>query len=460
MKEFENTPLQDASSSKRSTFPNPESHSAALYKRAQRVMPSGTTRGQTFFPPHLIYANRASGCRVIDIDGNERVDFVNNYTVQVLGHSHPRVVDAIQRQAAFAISLHVPHESEVALAELLCARARSFERIRFANTGTEAVMHALKAARAYTGRPRIAKCEGLYHGAYDYAEVSLDSESRNWGHDRPFSVPYSRGVPTGVLADTVVIPFNDTERSLAILESQRDELAAVIIDLYPSRIAWTPVDPSFLRMLRDFTTRSGALLIFDEIISFRTHYGGAQTVYGVDPDLTTLGKIIGGGMPVAAVAGRNEFMQVFESEGGRKAQLPHSGTFTANPLSMAAGIAAMSEYTAAQVDRLGALGERCRAQLREAFSVANVAACVTGVHSLIGIYIGEGAVRDYRSMASFKTPLALSRMDRLFRELLNRGVFYGNWGLGCLSTAMTNAEIDRFAEATLDSLRALKQAGW
>lgn len=284
-------------------YPDPASQSAALYQRALAVMPTGTTRGQTFFPPYLIYMDHAAGARITDVDGTERIDFVNNYTVQLLGHSHPLVVEAVQNQAARAISAHMPTACEVELAELLAARNPGFEMIRYANTGSEAVMHAMKGARAYTGRPKIAKCEGFYHGSYDVAEVSLDSDPQNWGAERPASVPYSRGVPQGTLDDTLVIPFNDIEATRAILLAHANTVAAVIVDLYPSRVGWAAADKAWVAAVRDITREIGALLIIDEVVSFRTAFGGAQSQYNVTADLTTLGKIIGGGLPIAAIAG-------------------------------------------------------------------------------------------------------------------------------------------------------------
>ncbi len=297
-------------------YPNLASKSAELSQRAKLVYPGGTTRGQAYFAPYPSYFKNASGCYVSDVDGNSRVDFVNNYTVQFSGHSHPEIVAAVQAQAALGMCSTMPSELDLELAEKIIQRAGSFEQIRFTNTGTEAVMHAIKGARAYTGRSKIAKCEGVYHGAYDYAEVSLDPDPQLWGQDKPKSVGHTRGVPSGVLSDVIVIPFNDVAVSRAILEENADEIAGILFDVIPSRCGGIPATPEYIKMLKQFARKKNVILIQDEVVSWRVDYGGAQTLYGVDPDVSTLGKVIGGGLPIGVIAGRKEFMQVFDSSSG------------------------------------------------------------------------------------------------------------------------------------------------
>jgi glutamate-1-semialdehyde 2,1-aminomutase len=227
----------------------------------------------------------------------------------------------------------LPTESEVDLAELLVSRLPSVAQVRFANSGTEAVMMALKAARAHTGRPKIAKCEGAYHGSYDYAEVSLDPTPEAWGRNAPVSVAYARGTPDNVLADVVTIPFNDTEAAVSLIREHGEGLACVLVDPMPNRAGLAPADRAYLEALRKVTREVGALLIFDEVITFRLGYRGAQGIWNIDPDLTTLGKIIGGGFPVGAIGGHRDVMAVFDPRPGKPA-LPHGGTFSANPVTM------------------------------------------------------------------------------------------------------------------------------
>ena len=269
----------------------------------------------------------------------------------------------MRRQAERAISLTLPTELEIELAEIICARTPSFERIRFANSGTEAVMVAMKAARARTGRAKIAKCEGAFHGGYDFAEVSLDPTPRNWGNDLPRSVPYTKGVPQGVLDTVVAMPFNDVEGSLRALKEHGADIAGILVDPVPSRVGGVPASLEYLRALAAFAKANGSLLIFDEVVTYRLAYGGWQNRVGIEPDLTTLGKLIGGGLPIGAVAGKADAMAVFDQTHGKPAY-PHSGTFNANPLTMAAGIAAMKLLTPEAIDRLNALGEKARSALR------------------------------------------------------------------------------------------------
>lgn len=437
------------------TFPDFASRSAKLFERAQSVFPGGSTRNQTYFPPHMVYAAKASGCRLTDVDGNELVDFHNDYTVTILGHAHPRIERAVieQTKQVMCAALAVP--AEIELAEVICARNPGFERMRFVVTGSEAVMNAMKAARAFTGRSKIAKCEGVYHGSNDFAEVSLDPTPQNWGQDAPLSVGFSDGVPAGVTDNMVIIPFNDAEAARPILDAHAQELAGILIDLVPARCGAHPASPEFIAMLEDFTTSSGALLIVDEVISFRMARGGAQEMLGVKPDLTTFGKIIGGGMPIGAVAGRADVMEVFDSTQG-KPQVPQSGTFTAHPLTMAAGREMMTVYDGEEIDRLNALGNTTRAQLREALAQSGIGGQVTGESSLFLISFTDEPLTDYRAVYRATADRHHQIMARLFPKLINRGVLLSGWGFGCLSTPMDQAEIDHLSDAVLESLREIR----
>jgi glutamate-1-semialdehyde 2,1-aminomutase len=319
-------------------------------------------------------------------------------------------------------------------------------------------MHAIKAARALTGRSKIAKCEGVYHGAYDYAEVSLDPDPQHWGRDEPESIGFSRGAPDGMRRDVVMVPFNDVETTRRILEKHKGELAAFVLDAAPSRCGGRPVKPAYAALLRDYTRKEGALLILDEVVTFRLDVGGAQTLYGIEPDITTLGKIIGGGLPVGALAGRAPAMTAFDQSKG-KAAVPQSGTFTANPLTMAAGIASMKLVTKDTLDRLNALGSKARATLREAFRTAGVSAQVLGEGSLIVITFAKTPPENYRDVYLANAAGGAQAMEELWRRLLNHGVLWSTTGLGCLSTPMGEAEIEQLGAAVLASLSEMKADG-
>ena len=346
-------------------------------------------------------------------------------------------------------------EVEIDFARHICGRSPGFDRIRFMNSGTEAVMAALKAARAYTGKPRIAKVEGTYHGAYDYVEVSQAPAPQTWGRkERPSSVALAAGTPQGVLKDVVVLPFNDPEDAIGTLEERKDELACVILDLMPHRIGLVPAEQSVVQALRDWTTKNDTLLIFDEVITFRTEVGGMQMRHDVQSDLTAMGKIIGGGLPVGAVAGREEVMSVFSSKGGAPPKLPQSGTFSANPLTMRAGYTAMKLYDAEAVDHLNRLGRQARIKIQEAIAVSGVPASVCGAGSLFRIHMRAKPPEDYRS--AFPTPEESAALDQFIGGMYDAGIVMIHTGTGTLSTPMGEAEIDQLAEAVLTSLRKVR----
>ena len=431
------------------TFPDPSSRSKALHDRARASLPGGNTRTTVYMKPYPIYAARGQGCRVFDVDGVARIDCINNFTSLIHGHAHPALIDAATRQIALGTAFGLPTESEIDLAELLCARLASVDRVRFANSGTEAVMMALKAARAFTGRPKIAKCEGAYHGSYDYAEVSLDPTPAAWGSNAPVSVAYAKGTPANVLADVVTIPFNDIDAAVSLIREHGRDLAGVLVDPMPNRAGLVPADRAYLAALREATHEVGALLIFDEVITFRLGYHGAQGIWNIAPDLTTLGKIMGGGFPVGAIGGRAEVMAVFDPSEGKPA-LPHGGTFSANPVTMRAGLAAMELLDAAAFARLDAIGERMRASIDAAFRHHGVPGHAVGLGSLLKIHFSDRKIRDYRS--AYMTTEETTRQTKFNLALLNRGVLAASYGLMALSTPMTDSDIEEILRAVSDAL--------
>jgi len=323
--------------------------SAELYERARRVMPGGVSRNTVLRDPHPTYASHASGCRIVDIDGVTRIDFANNVAAMIHGHAYPPIVAAITEQLHRGTGFTLATEAEVLFAEHMVARCASFEMIRFMNSGTEAIMTMLKASRAFTGRPKMAKVEGAYHGGYDYAEVSQAPRPETWGEQhRPSNVPLVHGTPASAVNDVVVIPLNDADRAIAILNEHADSLACVLLDLMPHRAGLAPADADFVRAIRAWTARHDALMVVDEIITFRTEYGGLQQRYDVTPDLTAMGKMIGGGFPIGAVAGRAEVMDVMNARSA-SVRYPLSGTFSANPVSMTGHAAALKTRSGARV---------------------------------------------------------------------------------------------------------------
>jgi len=428
--------------------------SAALYERAQKVLPGGVSRNTVLRNPHPLYADHASGCRVTDIEGDVRIDFSNNMASLIHGHAHPAVVAAVVEQLGRGSAFTLATEVEIEYAEYLCSRnPTSFQKLRFVNSGTEATMACVKASRAFTGRPKIAKVEGAYHGQYDYVEASQTAQPSSWGSvDRPVSSPVAHGTPRSALSDVVIMPFNDVERSLAILDEQKGEIACVLLDLMPHRVGLKPADPEYVLALRKWTQDNGALMALDEVITFRAEFGGAQTWYDFTPDLTAMGKPIGGGFPVGAIAGRADVMDVMNPRQDRLL-FPHSGTFSANPVTMTAGLTAMRLYDEAAVARLNGLAQRARESITEAIQATGVRACVTGGGSMFRVHFKEQPPRNYRE--AYMTEAENRQLSVLLDHLFDAGMMMINTCTATLSTPMGEAEVDELVAAVRGGLEKL-----
>ncbi|HYC37228.1 MAG TPA: aspartate aminotransferase family protein [Usitatibacter sp.] len=430
---------------RKAAYPDPQSRSIALFERARKVMPGGNTRLAVYQTPYPIFIAHASGSRVTDVDGVERIDFINNQSVLVHGHRYPPAMEAVERQLKKGTCFSGPSEADLALAEHLVTRSPSFERVRFTNSGSEAVMMAVKAARAFTGRHKIAKAEGAYHGTYDFIEASRASTPANWGpREAPHAVPYSKATPPSVMEATVVFPYNDIEATRALLDRERDNLAAVLVEPVANRIGMIPARAEFLRFLREYCSAHDILLAFDEVYVFRLGVGGAHERYGICGDITAMGKIVGGGFPVGAIAGRADVMGVFDPSSGHP-DVPHTGTFNGNPISMVAGLETLRPMDAAFIAALNARGDRLRARLNAIFAAKGIEGQATGVGSLFRIHYHATPITDYRS--GYPTPDAAARVKSLQRLLLNEGFLLAVNCSGNVSSAHTDDEIDRLAQA-------------
>ncbi|MCC7370045.1 MAG: aspartate aminotransferase family protein [Chloroflexi bacterium] len=435
-------------------FLEPGSRSAALYERACQVLPGGNTRTTVFNAPHPLYLSSGNGFTVTDADGQTRLDFLNNYTSLLHGHAHPDVLAAAQAQLARGSAFAGPTEFEVELAEIITGRAPAIERIRFTNSGTEGVMMAIKAARGYTGRPKIAKFEGFYHGTYDPAEVSVNPSLAAAGEaEDPVGLAETAGLAPGTLESTVILPYNNRAAVERIVEREAASLAAVIVDPLPNNVGFPDPEPGFLAFLRELTARHGILLICDEIISFRIGYQGASARFGIKPDLITLGKIIGGGLPVGAVGGSAEVMSVFDPSAG-KPRVPHGGTFNANAVTMAAGIVAMKLWSEGAVARLESMGDDLRQRANFVLDESGVPFKVTGQGSLFRL-MPKAAGGEYRSTVPDPTTQAQRR--ELHLRLMGQGILTSPTGLGCLSTVMSEGEVTSMVEALRASATAMSR---
>lgn len=410
------------------------------YRRALAVLPGGNSRSQLYFPPFPFYVTHAEGPILEDLDGFEYVDLVCNYTSLVHGHAPREVVAALSEQVAAGTAFGAPTELEIALATEICERVPSVERVRFANSGTEAVYYALRAARAFTGRDRIIKVEGGYSGGVDPVQVSV----KHLGERRNDPVP-EPGIPGWVAEHTSVIPFDDVEEATRIVREVGPTAAALVIEPLQGSAGSIPAAPGFLEALREATREVGALLIFDEVMTLRLAYGGAQEWYGVAPDLTAMGKIIGGGLPIGAFGGRSDVMSVMDPRS--PSHVPHSGTFNANPATLAAGLATLRRLDRPAIDRINEMGDRFRDHLEQAAREAQVPLVATGMGSLLQVHTGSDAPRSFRDV------VGRSRLpvDCFFYLMLAEGVFTAPLrGLMAVSTAIGEEEAER-VEAAMDA---------
>jgi glutamate-1-semialdehyde 2,1-aminomutase len=379
---------------------------------------------------------------VKDVDGVERIDFINNFTSLAHGHADPDVTRAINAQAALGTSFGGGNEHQIRLARMLCDIVPSIEMVRFANSGTEATLNCVRAARAFTGRTKIAKAEGGYHGTHDAVLVSVKMSPDLLGHpERPDSVAATAGVPQSIVDDTLVLPFNDTEASLRLLEAHSSALAAVIIEPMLGSAGMIPAEPDYLEMLRSFTEDQGIVLIFDEVVSFRVSPGGAQTYYGITPDLTAMGKVIGGGLPVGGFGGRADIMDLFDPTLGPT--VSQAGTFTGNPLTMAAGVAALEKLTPSEFARLDRLRERLAQGIRDLGAEFDIPVQVTGMGCMYGMHFTDQPIANFRDAANVDQRLK----RQMFLGLINEGILVASYMVGALSTPMGETEIDEHLSA-------------
>lgn len=416
--------------------------SARFFAEAREYLPGGDSRSTLFYPPYPAVFDRGEGCRVVDLDGNVLLDFTGNHSSLVHGYGHPAILAEVRDQLRKGSCFPGSTEPQLRLARLLCERIPSLELVRFANSGTEASMNAIRAARGFTGRSRIAKVEGGYHGTMDEVMVSIHpSEADAGARSKPRTIAGSRGLSPDA-SSVLVLPFNDVEETAALINAAGDELAAVLVEPVLGSAGMIPAERSYLEMLREVTRAHGILLVFDEVVSFRVAYGGAQQHFGIVPDLTCLGKLIGGGFPLGAFGGRRDIMAMFDPSRGRPA-IPHPGSYNANPISLVAGAVTLELLTPQAIDRINLKGNAVREDLEAAFTEAGFPAQITGLGSLFALHLKPGSVRNYRDTLGSATELR----HQIFLGLFNDGILIDPRGVGNVSTVVREAEIDRFSEA-------------
>lgn len=383
------------------TFQTPASRTATLHQRALKVLPGGNTRSTLFIPPNPPYAAHGDGPYVTDVDGHRVIDCNNNYTSLIHGHRHAPILHAVQDALTSGTAFGLPTESEVELATELTRRLPFTEQWRFVNSGTEAVMQAIRIARAYTGRDLLVRFTGSYHGTSD---AVVDASAA--------------GIPSSINQAVISVPVGNAAAFSSVIRDHGSRIAAVILDLMPNRAGLTPAETDFVQLVRRSTEANGALLIFDEVITFRSGFGGLQERYEVKPDLTTLGKVIGGGFPVGAVGGRTEVMAV--TNPAVSGTIAWGGTFSANPVTMRAGLAALKAYDRAEIESLNTRGNALRQELLQA------GIRCSGFGSLIRIFPQNMAATWWRAY--------------------HEGILLGTNGLIALSTVMDDMDIEQILQ--------------
>jgi len=422
--------------------------SEAAFERAKRVIPGGVNSPVRAFRSvggTPVFVKSADGCMLVDVDGNAYIDYVMSWGPLILGHAHPLVVAAVRDAAERGTSYGAPTEAETELAELVIAMVPSIERVRFCSSGTEATMSALRLARGFTGRDKVVKFAGCYHGHGDAFLISAGSGALTNG------VPDSPGITAGVARDTIVVDYNDSAGLRAAFAQHGDEIAAVIVEPYAGNMGLVLPLPEFLPALRELTERYGALLIFDEVMTgFRVAPGGVQEREGILPDLTTLGKIIGGGLPVGAFGGRADIMAKLSPEG----PVYQAGTLSGNPLAMAAGLATLRGLQSPGIyPHLEHLGTRFASGMSEVFSRHGVPHVTANRGSMVGFFLTDGPVTNVSEAKRSDTAL----FGRFFHAMLDRGVYLApsQFEAGFLSTAHRPLDVERTLEMADEALTAV-----
>jgi glutamate-1-semialdehyde 2,1-aminomutase len=420
--------------------------SEELFEKAKRLIPGGVNSPVRAFQPYPFFTERAKGSRIFDVDGKEYIDYCLGYGPLILGHAHPKIVEAVKTQLENGSLYGTPTEQEVELAELICKVVPSAEMVRLVSTGGEATMSAIRAARGYTGKKKIIKFEGCYHGAHDYVLVKAGSGATTFG------MPTSLGIPEETTRNTIVVPFNDAEKFEEAVKANKDDLAAVIVEPVIGNIGLVLPKEGFLETLRELTENYGIVLIFDEVITgFRLALGGAQEYYGVTPDLTTLGKVLGGGFPIAAFAGKEEIMKMIAPLG----KVYQAGTYSGNPVSVTAGLATLNFLRDSGKEFYDKMESNCEAivtPLKKTVSECNLKVQVNHLGSMFQLFFTDTQVYDYATVKKSDT----SKFMTYHVKLLEKGIFIppSQFETCFLSAAHSTDDLDK---TTACFIRALQQ---
>lgn len=432
--------------------------SADLFEKACDVIPGGVTAHIKYFAPHPLMMEKGKGSKLYDVDGNEYIDYLLCYGALILGHGHQQVFDAVTKQMleSGTTIFGTPHKMETTMAEKLVELYPGIEMVRYTNSGLEATLLAIRTAVAYTGKPKLAKFEGHYHGGYDQVLVSVNPVMDQAGNaTAPKAVGESRGMPDYYIENTIILPFNDLESTEKILRAHAHELAGVILE--PIQGGFIPAEQEFMEGLRRITEELNIVLIFDEVkTGFRISIGGAQKVYGIKPDITTLGKVLGGGFPVGAIGGKKEIMMITSARGGRdiltagadntnkQNPLYHSGTYNGHPTILAAGLATIDLLEQEGImEDLFAKTQTLRKELENVYKKHGLNMQTVGMGSIFNIILAEGPIKNYRDMSRANTELR----KEIDYELLKLGIYTKPLNRYSMSVVHTDEDILRTVEA-------------
>ncbi|MBP2045509.1 glutamate-1-semialdehyde 2,1-aminomutase [Methanobacterium aggregans] len=415
-----------------------------LFKEAKKFLPGGVDSPVRAYKPYPFFAERAEGSRIYDVDGKNYIDYCLAYGPLVLGHADPTIIEAVSKQLKKGTAYGVPTENEIKLAKQVVNRVPCADMVRFMNSGTEATMSAIRLARAATSRNKIIKFEGSYHGAHDYVLVKSGSGAAG--------LPDSPGVPEDTTKNTVLVPFNNEEALTKLIESDNDEIAAIIVEPVMGNIGCIPPKKGYLEFLRKITAENDIILIFDEVITgFRIAEGGSQEYFGVTPDLVTFGKILGGGFPMGALAGKRELMEMIAPSGN----VYQAGTFNGNPISIKAGLTMLKQLDSSFYNSMDSKGQNLRKGLSDLLEGNGLNFHVAGLSSMFQIYFKEGDVMDYKDAKAADT----RGFTAYFHKLLEGGVFIPPSQFECcfLSRAHSDEDIQITLEKVDEALKVVKK---
>ncbi|MBR3214514.1 MAG: glutamate-1-semialdehyde 2,1-aminomutase [Methanosphaera sp.] len=417
-------------------------NSKKLYEEAVNYLPGGVNSPVRAFKPYPFFVEKAKGSKLYDVDGNEYIDYCLGYGPILMGHANDKIVEASKMQLELGTDYGVPSQQEVELAKEVVKRVPCAEMVRFCNSGTEATMSAIRLARGITGRDKIIKFEGAYHGAHDTVLVKPGSGAAG--------LPDCPGIPEDAAKNTLLACFNDEESIRKLINENKDEIACIIVEPIMGNIGCIPPKEGYLEFLREITEENGIIFIIDEVITgFRIAKGGAQEYYDVTPDLVTFGKILGGGFPIGAIAGKREFIEQFAPSG----KIYQAGTFSGNPMSISAGLATMDILTDKFYKDMHDKGEYFRKGIEDVLGKLKINYRVTGVESMTEVYFTENEVIDYESVKNVDT----KSFDKYFHTLLENGVFIAPSQYECifLSSAHTTEDLDNTFDAMETALKKL-----